>query len=516
LCDSINDEIEWSMDLPLKDLTRCPTRCQTCKNYDQFDSNATAIFGQGFFYHDPNGSMYYNTGKGGIDEDGENRHDEHVHELKINYDEDGNFYDKDWNPIQDQDGNWIYDQSLAFPSLPWEMQHFYEYVHCARDFGKVSNIWKTGDSDRMYERIYRDFPRYSPTVLSRPEYSEYALSRTANQERGVGVGPWLIQLEDFLTDEECDEMIAQTKIAIGDTDGGFSTLADEEESDSMGGVCQSTQAWCDPGDCMNQKVLKGAWSKIEELVGLPFDTHTEPVHFIQYVPGQRYGSHTDAISEEYNSVTGPRLFTLLIYLNDIEEEIGGRTCFPQIERAYPNEHTSTNDQQQQQPPICVQPKRGRAVIWPNILNDLPNGTVETADNRTWHEAHGITEGYKYASTVWYHLRNFSYADDIECTDIYTESDFMEFYTESHFMGYGYDDYDDDYDYDDDDDDDDDDDQNDYNDQDDDSVYTSNTNTFYRKYGGRNTKYESDHDDFVDDEYEYNEQDEEDKLPTAEL
>lgn len=86
---------------------------------------------------------------------------------------------------------------------------------------------------------------------------------------------------------------------------------------------------------MQQSVLQGAWYKIEKLVDLPFKTHTKAVHFIQYVLGQRYGSHTDAIAEEFNSMTGPRIFTILFYLNDIEEGNGGETCFPQIERAYP-------------------------------------------------------------------------------------------------------------------------------------------------------------------------------------
>lgn len=361
-----------------KDLTHCPERCQTCKNYDAIR-------------HDFDGGYTFNATASAIGGTGNHSDGSHGQQQQQQI-----YHDEYGNPLS---------------SMPWEMQSFYEYVHCARDFNKVQNIWKSGDSNKMYERVVRDFPQYSPRVLSRPEDSDYAGSEE-DKDPSIGVGPWLIQLDDFLTDEDCDEMITQTKIAIHDTEG-YSLVADSPDEYESSGACQSTQAWCDPNECMKQPVLGEAWSRIEELVGLPFHTHTEPVHFIQYVPGQKYGRHTDAIPEEYNSVAGPRIFTLLFYLNDIAEGNGGETCFPEIERKTGSGGNATD-------PICIRPKKGRALIWPNMLDELPEGTTEMPENRTYHEAKGIHEGFKFASTVWYHLRNFSYARDIDCTDIYTD------------------------------------------------------------------------------------------------
>ena len=396
LCDSIDVKKEWSMIFQEKDLTLCPERCQTCKNYDRLElPNATTSFEY------LEASSYSNRNS---------------NSTCINFGYDGYCYNDEEEYFQQQQQLYYDEYGNLLSTMPWEMQHFYEYAHCARDFRKVPNIWKTGDANNMYERIIREFPEYSPMVLSRPKDSAYA-REAGDHNTSVGVGPWLVQLENFLTDEECDEMIAQTKIAIEDTDQGYSLVADDPEIDGKEGACQSTQAWCDPDHCREEPVLKRAWKKIEELVGLPFDTHTEPVHFIQYVPGQKYGRHTDVIPEEFNSVTGPRIFTLLFYLNDIEEGNGGETCFPQIERA---------DGMPREEPICIRPKKGHALIWPNILDELPHGTIEIPENRTWHEANGIQEGYKFASTVWYHLRNFSYAQDIDCTSIY-ENDFMDGY-----------------------------------------------------------------------------------------
>ena len=381
LCDSIDVQKEFSMIFQKKDLTYCPDRCQTCKNYDRLELNRTS-FHNYYAYDKTLNQTCESIGYDGLCYGDEEEY--HLYQQKLYIDNDGAY----------------------ISIMPWEIKFFYNFAHCAKDLTKVQNIWKTGDSDDMYERIVQEFPEYSPTVLSRPEDSAYA--RVANDhETSVGVGPWLVQLENLLTDEECDAMIAQTKVAIDGSD--FALLANDEE-DEDGGACQSTQAWCDPDHCMKDAILQNAWQKIEELVGLPFDTHTEPVHFIQYVPGQKYGRHTDAIPEEYNSMAGPRIFTLLFYLNDIHEGNGGETCFPQIERSGGSDTSK----------ICITPKKGRAVIWPNIRNELLDGTTEIPENRTYHEANSIQEGYKYAGTIWYHLRNVSYAESIDCTDMYTD------------------------------------------------------------------------------------------------
>lgn len=104
--------------------------------------------------------------------------------------------------------------------------------------------------------------------------------------------------------------------------------------------------------------------------------YAEHLHFIQYAPGQAYGSHSDYIPSESEAMHGPRLFTVLIYLNEIEGGVGGETCFPDLD-------------------ICITPKPGRALLWPQILNEDPY----IRDNRTWHAANPISEGYKYASTT---------------------------------------------------------------------------------------------------------------------
>ncbi|OEU23348.1 hypothetical protein FRACYDRAFT_233520 [Fragilariopsis cylindrus CCMP1102] len=374
LCHAINDTIEphgRSMKLQNKDLTYCPHKCQICKPIDYLEDDDDQI-----------------------------------------------------------------DQQT--------LKTFYEHVHCGLDYNTIPNIWNTNSNNsndsmnQMYERIITDpnlISRYRPTILSHPK--SYVPDKNVDvdgvkevnidESGNVGIGPWLLQLEDFFTEEECDEMIRQTKIAINTDPNG------------------------------DEPKLQNAWMKIEHLVDLPFQTHTEPVHFIQYVPGQKYGSHTDSIPEEFYSMTGPRLFTILFYLNDINEDNGGETCFSQIikkKNIIDNNNNSNDDNNSNETNddiICVQPKKGRALIWPNVRmnnnddddeitttilspdndddsststknkNNKVDNRIEIPENRTWHEANPIKEGYKYAGTVWYHLRNFTYAEQMDCTDIYTDT-----------------------------------------------------------------------------------------------
>jgi len=70
-----------------------------------------------------------------------------------------------------------------------------------------------------------------------------------------------------------------------------------------------------------------------------------------------------------------------MYLNDVEE--GGGTRFGELN-------------------LTVQPKRGKMVLWPSVLNEDPLDW----DPRTMHEALPVIAGRKHGSNAWLHLRDF--------------------------------------------------------------------------------------------------------------
>ena len=66
-----------------------------------------------------------------------------------------------------------------------------------------------------------------------------------------------------------------------------------------------------------------------------------------------------------------------------EVEEGGETAFTRLD-------------------IAVKPKRGRALLWPSVLD----ADLLKSDMRTMHEARPVIRGVKYAANAWLHLYDF--------------------------------------------------------------------------------------------------------------
>ena len=90
-----------------------------------------------------------------------------------------------------------------------------------------------------------------------------------------------------------------------------------------------------------------------------------------------------------NRPAGPRILTIFLYLNDVEA--GGGTRFTDLD-------------------ATVNPKKGKALIWPSVLDENPS----VMDRRTHHEALAVEKGVKYAANAWVHLRDFKAAYKTNC------------------------------------------------------------------------------------------------------
>lgn len=81
--------------------------------------------------------------------------------------------------------------------------------------------------------------------------------------------------------------------------------------------------------------------------------------------------------------------TVYLYLNDVEA--GGGTNFPLLD-------------------VTVMPKRGRALLWPSVLDHAPS----KKDSRTDHQALDVEAGIKYGANAWFHLRDFKTPNGNAC------------------------------------------------------------------------------------------------------
>jgi prolyl 4-hydroxylase len=226
-----------------------------------------------------------------------------------------------------------------------------------------TNAWKPGSLNQMFERVVRDYP--TTTILARP-----AMPHELVEDR-----PWVIMVDDFLTDEECDGLVELGTQSGYERSGLFNGTYDSEIGDSR----TSTNTWCADA-CYDDPITKGVLRKLEQLTAIP-DANAEYLQLLRYEVGQYYHSHIDFISHHLERNQGVRILTAFLYLNDVEE--GGGTRFTDLE-------------------LTCQPKKGRALLWASVLDEEPN----QEDNRTYHEALPVERGIKYAANAWFHQRDF--------------------------------------------------------------------------------------------------------------
>lgn len=251
-----------------------------------------------------------------------------------------------------------YDWMVQFCSPVCHTCHLLHYeTRCPVD--KSTNVWKAGDLDSMFRRIVED-ELYETHIWSQP-------SESPEED-----GPWIITIDNFLTDHEAQVLI-QHGTDLGYEASVLASSIDEETGESLDDETiddtrTSKNTWCSQR-CQDDPVVKGVWQKLTDLTGLPQE-NSEELQLLKYEPGEYYELHHDNSEEWFNTMAGPRILTVFIYLSDVEE--GGQTYF---------------DHKQLQ----VNPKKGRVVLWPSVGNDDPSSQQE---ERTYHEAMPLIRGRK--------------------------------------------------------------------------------------------------------------------------
>ena len=159
-------------------------------------------------------------------------------------------------------------------------------VHeCTPDY--ETNIFDEDDLDDMFLRIIGELPFEDGTVV--PDYTVNIHSRPMKEEdlkKGIEedaldyqVGPWIITLDNFLTDEECNRLKE-----LGAMEGyERSTIEEEEESDldeSEDAYRTSSNSWCFK-DCYTDPIATRVIEKLENVTGVP-EAYSEYLQLLKY------------------------------------------------------------------------------------------------------------------------------------------------------------------------------------------------------------------------------------------
>jgi prolyl 4-hydroxylase len=263
-------------------------------------------------------------------------------------------------------------------------------TRCPLDPSAPNALERPGDLNALFERIVSEpyfHEQYGITVLSRPDYAPGDGPDSRNITYHVG-GSWVIQFDRAVADHEADRLIE-----LG-TAQGYERSADvgaEKEDGTHENYVNegrtSTNAWC-LDDCMADPIALNVTQRIANITGI-LETNFENFQLLRYGEHQFYNVHNDFIDYQVDRPCGSRLLTFYMYLNDVES--GGGTNFPILN-------------------LTVLPKKGRAVLWPSVLDSDPFAKDPQSD----HQALPVLEGIKYGANVWLHQRDFQNANRIGC------------------------------------------------------------------------------------------------------
>lgn len=178
--------------------------------------------------------------------------------------------------------------------------------------------------------------------------------------------PPVMIIDDFLSHEECAELIALTESdrAFEVQSATFSTLT---------AAARTSTTWYTRHGAVPTFVGRAV-----ELTGAHPDSLEEP-QIVRYATGQRFSWHYDEVPRSLLANGGQRRATLLVYLNDVE--LGGGTAFRDLG-------------------VGVQPKCGRALLF------CPSDVDGTPDDRTLHAGEPPLSGAKWIAQFWLHEREY--------------------------------------------------------------------------------------------------------------
>jgi len=232
------------------------------------------------------------------------------------------------------------------------------------------NSWGPGDLNDFFLNVttLRENEKYKPHVLSLPaNIKEGTLQNISSTN-----GPWLIYFDNFLSHKEADRLIyLGNKLGFKPSFDGMEEYSKQKDT--------FTSIWFNNLSSQDS-IVKRIMIRILHLTNIPLE-NGEKIQILRYEKGQAHKLHHDYLYYQAQRQPGVRILAITLFLSDVEE--GGETFFPKLD-------------------IHVQPKKGRVLIWPLVLNENPN----EKDENLWYGTATVKEGVKYAANIFIHQRNF--------------------------------------------------------------------------------------------------------------
>ncbi|UOQ46553.1 2OG-Fe(II) oxygenase [Halobacillus salinarum] len=177
--------------------------------------------------------------------------------------------------------------------------------------------------------------------------------------------PKIAILGNVVSDEECEALIGLSKDRMN-----RSKIGSRHEVNDM----RTSSSTFLPENEVTARIEK----RMAQIMNVPV-THGEGMHILNYQQGQEYKAHYDYFRAKTRVVNNPRISTLVLYLNDVEE--GGETYFPHMN-------------------LSVSPHKGMGVYFEYFYSD------PEINERTLHGGSPVTAGEKWAATMWVRRKQY--------------------------------------------------------------------------------------------------------------
>jgi prolyl 4-hydroxylase len=213
--------------------------------------------------------------------------------------------------------------------------------------------------NQMFQRIEDGmFDQHKPEVLSKD--------------------PWIVYFDEMITPKMADDLVQ----AFHDSGEDFAASSELDLPEGEGALTArrtSLSMFCNTEVCQNDPRVLAVHEAVGNVTGLPL-SNQEYMQVVKYNIGQYYVKHHDTSATYSRSANGHRIYTMFLYLHDVEPDAGGETSFP--------DHPM--------PDMKVRPKKGGAALWTNVVPDDP----DREDFRTMHEALPLKSGNKMGANLW--------------------------------------------------------------------------------------------------------------------
>jgi len=182
----------------------------------------------------------------------------------------------------------------------------------------------------------------------------------------------IIIIDNFLTSEECDNLIKYSKtqqLITSETLGEFGNVTNDYR--------KSEQIWITDNQ---HKIAKKISDFCEIILDLP-KKNMEDLQLVKYDVSGYFKEHYDAEQDnKKNNNIKDRARTFIVYLNDVEK--GGETRFPNLD-------------------ITIKPKKGTAIYFKTLLSN------NVLLKKSLHQGMPIIQSEKYIVNKWTHLDKFN-------------------------------------------------------------------------------------------------------------